>query len=288
MAHLAENHYGKSRVRLLKVVRQGEQHEVREWTVGVYLRGDFERCFTEGDNTGLMATDTMKNLVYSVARESTALTMEGYAQDLARFLTEQNPQVEHLRVTLEEKMWVRIRAVAGEQRIPSGSAFLQRGPELATAELEMARGSEPVIRSGVKGLVILKTSKSAFTGFTRDRWTSLPETTDRLLGTEATIVWTYAKLLSDYAAPRRLLMDRMLTSFAEHDSLSVQQTLFQMAEDGLRAEPTVSEISLTMPNRHNLLVDLAKFGQDNPNEIFVPTDEPHGHIHARVVRDSLM
>lgn len=285
MAILKQNHYGKSRVRLMRVTRHDERHEVREWNVGLYLQGDFERCFVEGDNTGIMATDTMKNTVYSVAAESRAETMEGYAQDLARLLTQRNPQVEHLRVSIEEKMWVRIRTVDGDVRTPDGSAFIQRGPEVATTELELFPGLAPVVRSGVKGLVILKTSKSAFTGFKRDDWTTLPETIDRLMGTEATIVWTYSKLLGDYAAARKRLLDCLLTSFAQHDSLSVQQTLFKMAEDALVCEPAVSELALTMPNRHNLPVDLSKFGQANANQIFVPTDEPHGHIHARVVRE---
>jgi urate oxidase len=208
------------------------------------------------------------------------MTMEGYAQDLARLLTERNPQVVRVRVTLEEKMWVRLKA-DGEA---SGSAFRQRGPDVATTELRLVVGEEPVIASGVKGLVILKTAKSAFTGFKRDAWTTLPESADRLLGTEATIVWTYAELLEDYAGARQRLMDRLLKSFALHESLSVQHTLYAMAEDALAEEPRVAEIELTMPNRHNLLVDLSRFGQDNPNEIFVPTDEPHGHIHARIVR----
>lgn len=285
MAILKENHYGKSRVRMMKVMRKGDQHEVREWNVGLYLQGDFENCFRTGDNASLMATDTMKNTVYSVAKESTAETMEGYAQDLARLVSERNPQVRHLRVAIEEKMWVRIRTVDGDVRTPDGSAFVQRGPELATTELELVPGQVPSIRSGVKGLVILKTSKSAFTGFKRDQWTTLPETADRLLGTEATIVWSYSRLLEDYAGTRKALMDCLLTSFARHESLSVQQTLFQMAEDALKLEPAVSELALTMPNRHNLLVDLSRFGQENGNEIFVPTDEPHGHIHSRVVRD---
>jgi len=280
MARLAENHYGKSRVRLLKVMRNGDQHELREWTVGVHLKGDFERCFTDGNNAGIMATDTMKNTVYSVARDSTALTMEQYAQDLARLLTQRNPQVKHVRVTVEEKMWVRLKA-DGEQH---GSAFRQRGPDVATSDLSYTPGGAEVVKSGVKGLVILKTSQSSFTGFKRDAWTTLPETADRLFGTEATIVWTYGSPIEDYAATRTRLMESLLATFARHDSLSVQHTLFAMADEALALEPRVSEIVLTMPNRHNLLVDLSPFGQDNPNEIFVPTDEPHGHIEARVVR----
>lgn len=285
MARLAENHYGKSRVRLVKVTRNGSRHELREWTVGVSLQGEFDRHFREGDNTGMMATDTMKNTVYSVAQESSAQTMEEYALDLARLLSERNRQVREVRVTVEEKLWTRIEA-HGE---PHGSAFMQRGPEVATTELRYTPGGEgsgavAVVISGVKGLVILKTSHSGFVGFKRDAWTTLPEVTDRLLGTEATIAWVYSAPCENYAGARSRLMQTLLASFASHDSLSVQQTLFQMAEDALAVEPGISEITLAMPNRHNNLVDLSRFGQENANEIFVPTDEPHGQIQARVVR----
>ena len=280
MVRLAENFYGKSRVRLLKVLREGTRHEVREWTVGVYLMGEFERCFTVGDNTGIMATDTMKNMVYTVARESTARTMEGYAAELAGAILEGNPQVDEARVTVEEKMWVPIE-VRGEQH---DTAFQQRGPEVATTELVLRRGGVPAISSGVKGLVILKTAGSAFRGFKRDAWTTLPELYDRLLATEAKMEWKYGGAVGDYRVVREGLMDTLLATFAHHESLSVQHTLYAMAEAALASEPAIAEISLAMPNRHNLLVDLGRFGQDNPNEIFVPTDEPSGHIFARVVR----
>ncbi len=283
MAQLQQNHYGKSRVRLMKVTRTGGHHEVREWNVGLYLEGDFARCFTGGDNSGIMATDTMKNTVYSAARDSSSTTVEGYARDLAHILTERNPQVQQVRIVIEEKSWIRLKA-DGQQH---GSAFLQRGPEVTTAELVLRPGSPPTIRSGIRGLVILKTAHSAFTGFKRDAWTTLPESDDRLLGTEATIVWSYARPLEDdaaYAAARKRIMDALLTTFANHNSLSVQHTLYAMAEAALAAEPAITELELTMPNRHNIPVDLSRFGQDNPNQIFMPTDEPHGHIHARVVR----
>ena len=281
MALLAENHYGKSRVRLMKVTRQSaEQHEVREWTVGVYLTGDFERVFTVGDNAGITATDTMKNSVYAVARGSSAATAEEFAVELAEFFTGRNAGLLSARVTVEEKMWVRVRV--GEER--SGTAFLQRGPDVATAAAVSTRGKAPKVTSGVRGLVILKTARSGFSGFDRDELTTLPETDDRLLGTEATIEWPYATVPAGYAEARKRIMDALLGTFARHDSLSVQHTLFAMAEAGLAAAPEIGEISLRMPNRHNIPVNLAVFGMDNPNTIFVPTDEPHGEIFARVVR----
>lgn len=280
MARLAENYYGKSRVRLMKVRRAGETHDVYEWSVGVYLEGPFESCFTEGDNSQTLPTDTMKNTVYAVARGSQATTLEDFAIELARFLVERNAQVSSVRITVEEKMWIRLKA-GGEKH---GSAFIQRGPDVATTEVTLVPGGVPAVVSGVKGLVILKTSRSAFKGFLRDSLTTLPEAEDRLLGTEATMTWSYPEPVGDFAGVRKGLMDLLLTTFAEHESLSVQHTLYAMAEAALAAERLIGEMSLTMPNRHNLLVDLGRFGQDNPNEIFVPTDEPHGQIFARVKR----
>ncbi len=284
MAVLAENHYGKSRVRVLRVTRHATHHDVHEWTVGVYLTGDFAPVFTHGDNTGITATDTMKNAVYSVARTSTAATLEAFAAELAAFFTTRNPALTSARVTVEEKMWVRITADGPAGREKHGSAFLQRGPDVATTTAVSTPGAPVSVTSGIRGLVILKTANSGFTGFDRDKLTTLPETADRLLGTEATIEWPYTTPPADYAEARRRILDTLLSTFAHHASLSVQHTLYAMAEAALAAAPEIDELTLTMPNRHNLPVNLTPFGQDNPNTLFIPTDEPHGHIHAVVRR----
>ena len=286
MAVLTENHYGKSRVRLMKVTRHtAEHHDVHEWNVGVYLSGDFTTVFTEGDNTGITATDTMKNSVYSVARTSTATTIEAFAVEVTTFFLSRNPGLTSARVTIEEKMWIRLKADGPAGPQPHGSAFIQRGPDVATTSVVSTPGTVPAVTSGIRGLVILKTANSGFSGFDRDELTTLPETGDRLLGTEATIEWPYSILPADYAKARKHIQDVLLSTFAHHQSLSVQHTLFAMAEAALAAAPEIDELTLTMPNRHNLPVNLAPFGQDNPNTLFVPTDEPHGHIHAVIRRE---
>ncbi len=284
MPTLSDNHYGKSRVRLVKVVRDGDTHDLYEWNVNVYLTGDFEACFTDGDNTGLLATDTMKNTVYAVARTSTATTPEAFAIEYAQFLSTRNPQITSVRVYIEEKTWIRIKA-DGEKH---GSAFMQRGPDVATVDILLPQGGPPAVTSGVKGLLILKTSHSSFAGFKRDELTTLPETWDRLFGTEATIIWNYSELPADPAATRTAIMNTLLTTFSNHDSLSVQQTLYAMAKAVLATQPLVAEITQTLPNRHNIPIDFSKnqppFNFEPNNSIFVPQDEPSGHIHARVVR----
>ena len=284
MPTLSDNYYGKSRVRLVKVTRDGDTHHLHEWNANVYLTGDFEACFVDGDNTGLLATDTMKNTVYAVARNSTAATPESFGIEYASFIAGRNPQITHVRVYIEEKTWIRIKA----DGVHHGSAFLQRGPDVATANVELPQGGAPTVTSGVKGLVILKTSHSAFAGFKRDELTTLPETWDRLFGTEATITWIYSTPPTDFAATRTAIMDSLLTTFANHDSLSVQQTLYAMAGEVLATQALVAEITQTLPNRHNIPIDFSKnqppFNFEPNNSIFVPQDEPSGHIHARVVR----
>jgi urate oxidase len=284
MPQLSDNHYGKSRVRLVKVVRHGEIHHLYEWNVNVFLTGDFTACFLAGDNTGLLATDTMKNTVYAVARTSTATSPEAFALELANFLAGRNPQIAGVRIEIAEKTWIRIKA----DGVKHPSAFMQRGPDVHTAVIDLPQGGTATVTSGVRGLVILKTSHSAFAGFKRDELTTLPETWDRLFGTEATIDWIYTALPEDFSAFRTRILDRLLTTFATHDSLSVQQTLYAMAEAVLAAEPEVLELTLTMPNRHNIPIDFSRnqppFNFEADNSIFVPQDEPSGLIHARVTR----
>jgi urate oxidase len=140
------------------------------------------------------------------------------------------------------------------------------------------------VESGFRNLAILKTAKSGFAGYIKDKLTTLKETNDRLLGTLASGKWKYAGQVSDFTTARTRIFDALLWTFAQHDSLSVQQTLFAMGTAALEAEQYISEIYLSMPNKHCNLVDLAPFGLDNPNRIFVPTDEPHGSIEATVRR----
>jgi urate oxidase len=280
MIELAENRYGKSRVRLMKVTRHDHGHDLREWTVQVLLKGDFDSAHLLGDNSKLLPTDTMKNTIYSIARSSSATTMEDYAKELADFLLGRNPQVESTAIRVESTMWKRL-TVDGE---PHSSSFMRGSGELQTTCVERAQGGAFHILSGLDNLVLLKTANSGFEGFIKDSLTTLPETKDRLFGTAVSAEWRYTSPSLDFDAVRTTLREAMLRTFANHDSKSVQQTLFAMAESALEEVAAIDEIEITMPNKHCLLVDLSRFGQDNPNEIFVPTDEPHGYIEARVRR----
>ncbi len=277
---LVANRYGKHRVRLMKVTRHPHGNEVFEWTVQVLLKGDFETVHTLGDNSKVLATDTMKNTVYSVARTSKASTPEVYATELIDFILSRNPQVSSANVNIEAHLWKRL-TVDGKAH---PDTFMRGSAEVQTTQVERGRDGVLHVTSGLSGLNLLKTANSAFAGFLRDSLTTLPDTQDRVFGTVVQAEWTYSDTDIDFDAVRATTRETLLKTFANHYSLSVQQTLYQMAEDAINAVPAISEIEIVMPNKHCLLIDLSRFGQDNPNEIFVPTDEPHGYIEARIRR----
>jgi len=281
MVKLAENRYGKSRVRLVRVKRHSGMHDLREWTVQILLQGDFDSCFTDGDNRKILPTDTMKNTVYSLARNSAADCIEDFAKEVVVFLLSRNPQVSAVEITVSECAWQHI-TLGGK---PHPTTFVQSSRELQTATATQARRGTLKVVSGLENLVILKTAGSAFTGYIKDALTTLPETRDRLFGTAVSTNWTYGTDNSAFAKLRAQIRELLLAAFAEHQSESVQHTLYAMAQNVLDHVSEVSDIQLTMPNKHCLLVDLSRFGQDNPNEIFVPIDEPHGYIEARVTRE---
>jgi len=280
MARLGENRYGKSRVRLSRITRHAEHHDFNEWTVEVLLQGDFETSFTEADNSKILPTDTMKNTVYSVARGSSSATIEDFAVELGDYLLNNNSQVNKVSVEIDEKAWERV-TVNGE---PEATTFKLGGPELNTVHAVREKGSPWSISSGVDGLVILKTTKSEFTGYIKDKLTTLKPATDRIFGTRATATWEYGTLSPDYATVRARVLAALLREFAAHHSMSVQHTLFDMGKAALAAAPEIARITLTMPNLHHVPADLTPFGQDNPNHIFIPIDEPHGYIEATIER----
>ena len=277
---LAWNRYGKSRVRLVKVRRPhaGDPHDVVDLTIDVQLEGAFDDVYVAGDNSACLATDTMKNTVYALARRDPIAHVEAFALRLADHFAEK-PAVSRARISAFEHRWNPIE-VGGR---PHPHAFTQPGGEQWTTVVTRDAHGPASVASGVTNLVVLKTADSAFAGFPRDELTTLPETEDRILATSVTASWRYRAPTIDFSA-RDLVRRALLETFAGHVSRSVQHTLYAMGEAALAACADVTEITLTLPNRHHLLVDLQPFGLDNPNEIFVATDQPFGLIEATIRR----
>jgi urate oxidase len=275
MPNIVFDTYGKTKVRLTYVERLPTRHEVKELTVDVFLEGSFQEAFTKADNSILLPTDTMKNTVYALARKNGIKSIEEFARDLASHFLATVPHLSHARLEIKEVPWTRI----GD----SPAAFTQGGLERRATTFIGTRSAE-TIRSGIQDLQILKTSDSGFAGFMKDQYTTLGETNDRLLGTVLEADWLYGSKEIDFNATHAGIRAHLLSTFATHKSLSVQQSLYDMAEAVLKEFEMVAEIHLVMPNKHCLLVDLSKFGMDNPNQIFQPIDEPSGYIEAVVRR----
>jgi len=273
--HLAENNYGKARVRLLRVAKQEGRHDIRELTIGIRFEGDFEAAHTKGDNRKILPTDTMKNTVYALARQHSLETTEAFGLQLIEHFLTYNPQVSRVIIEASENIWARLPH-GGK---PHAYAFTRAGGERRTALLSATREGT-VVRAGIDNLVVLKTTDSAFQDFKMDPYTTLKEDTDRILSTVIRANWLYTDEDAEFGPLWHSARQMLLDAFAEHDSQSLQHTLYAMGEAVLNNFDNISEIHLSLPNKHFHLVDLAPLGMDNPGSVFLPTDEPHGLIEA--------
>jgi urate oxidase len=281
VTQLAWNAYGKAAVRLVKVDRGVAAHTLHDLTVEVQLEGQFGLAHTAGDNSQVLPTDTMKNTVYALARQGPVDPPEEFGERLAHHFLDACTAARRAVLTLAVHRWDRT-VVEGA---PHSHAFA-RGPDerrLATVTVDE---TGVTVEAGLEGLGLLKTTGSGFTGFLRDGYTTLKETHDRILATDVEAHWRYAGQVEDYTAAWNDVRTSLVETFARHESASVQHTLYAMGETALARCGEISEIRLVLPNRHHLLVDLAPFGLDNPNEIFVATREPYGRIEAVIVRES--
>jgi len=277
---LTANHYGKSDVRLTKVVRRGAHHDLFEFSVDVELRGDFAASYTAGDNSKIVATDSMKNTVYVLAKERDFNSAEQFAILLAEHFTKTYSHVETATVTVRQSSWSRINTNGK----PHDHAFVSGGAELHTAVATSTRGDATTIAGGVQDLLVLKTTNSAFKGFVRDRYRTLKDTDDRIFATSVTASWDYSSIAADFVAAHEGIRTAMLDVFATHMSYAVQETMYEMGRAALSAAPEISNIRLRLPNKHRIPVNLQPFGLENKNEIFVWTDEPFGDISAFIER----
>jgi urate oxidase len=278
---LGRNNYGKSRVRLVKVTRLPDRHELTDLTVDVALEGDFAAAHVAGDNTGMLATDTMRNTVYALAHgHDDVADIERFGMRLAARFLAAGPTVTRARVHLAEHPWARLSSADGA---PHAYAFQRgNGGDRVATVVGDAGGVE--IEAGVDDLVVLKTTDSGWEGYLRDEYTSRAETHDRIMATEITARWTYNDTAIDFTAAWNEIRRIVLESFGDHYSPSVQFTLHRMGEAVLEAHPEVQRISFSLPNKHHLLYDLARFGLENDHEIFLATEEPYGLIEGTVER----
>ena len=276
MIALGDNRYGKSGVHVVVVDREAPDHTITDLLVDICLEGDFEAAHTARDNSALVPTDTMRGTVFAFARTQPVTQPEDFGLRLARHFVATVPAVRSADVGLRATRWARID---GDH--PTG--FIADASLVRTAHVRVdADGAQ--VRGGIADAKLFKSADSAFSGFYADDYTTLPATDDRMMSTVITADWRYRDLADDWGESAAAVVRILLRTFADHDSASLQHTLYAMGEAVLRQRHEVTEVHLLLPNVHHLLVDLSPYGLDNPNTVFVATTEPHGVIEGTIVR----
>lgn len=276
---LGQNNYGKSEVRVFKVKRDTDVHEVWDLDVRVALEGDFEAAHTEGDNSQLLATDTMRNTVYALAKDRLVGSIEDFGLDLVDHFLEAGPTVTICWVEITQYLWDRIE-VDGQ---PHEHSFIRRRGE-RKAKVWGDENGDRKVEAGMDDVYVLKTTNSGWEGFLRERFTTLPETNDRILATIVTAKWEYDTTDADFDRLWNGVLERTLKTFTDHYSPSVQNTLYRMGKAALEEFPEIVRIWYSFPNVHHIPYDLDRFGIENNGEIFHATRDPYGQIEGWVER----
>lgn len=272
MAHLGSNRWGKSEVRLSKVHRGAGRDDFSDVTVRVLLQGDVEAAHTDGVNSHVLPTDTMRNTIYGLAQDGLTRDLEAFGAVLCDHFV-QHPHIHTASASISENLWSR----------QTDTGFIGGGSERRIARV--TRGDETSDSAGVEGLVVLKTRGSAFTGFPEDDFTILPEKDDRLLATSVSADWIYESMPEDTTTTWATVRSTIIERFFGDWSASVQHQGYQMAEAVLEAVPEISQISFRLPNQHHLEFDLERFGLNDRGLVFHPVSEPYGDIAFTVHRN---
>lgn len=280
---LGATSYGKAEVRLVKVVRGPERHDVKDLEVAVALEGDFHAAYVLGDNRALLATDTMRNTIYALAKEQLGASIELFGLALVEHFLLAGPTVSSVRVQIKELLWNRIPIENGEH----AHSFM-RAAGTRRAIISGDNGGGRQIEAGIGDLLVMKTTNSGWEEFLRDEYTTLPDSNDRMVATVMTATWSYGSQADlNFELLWRGVHQRILETFTDHYSPSVQHTLYRMGKAVLEVFPEIARIHFVLPNKHHLLYDLGRFGMENANEIFYATDAPYGVIEGTVERRQL-
>ncbi|MCL2552392.1 MAG: urate oxidase [Actinomycetia bacterium] len=277
---LGQNQYGKAETRVVRVVREGRTHRIKDLNVSVALSGEMDEVHYSGSNASVLPTDTTKNTVFAFAREHGIESAEAFGIHLARHFVTSQQQIHRARIRIEEYAWQRIGG--------TGHSFARSGQETRTTEVAYD-GERFQVVSGLKDLVVLNSTDSEFWGYAKDTYTTLKEAYDRILATEVTARWRFSwtgegeppAWEESYEQAR----GHLLAAFADTYSLSLQQTLFAMGTRVIENHPGIDEVRLSLPNKHHFLVDLEPFGLKNDNEVYHAADRPYGLIEGTVLRD---
>lgn len=268
MAEVLKIGYGKQAV---SVYRTDGVSSLFTAEVGLTARGEsFGPSYTEGDNTLVVATDSMKNFIHVTALEYREDSLEGFLELLARRFLDTYGQVERVELEGRELPFAR----RAEQ------AFQEVGGDYAVAELRLGRDGALEHRSGRAGLRLMKLTGSSFEHFVRDEYTTLADSRDRPLFIHLDVGWRNADF--GERADGEGLRDLLVATFADFDSASIQELVHEMGVRALAAFPELAEISFVGENR---LWDTAQvWGPDERVRVYTDPRPPYGRIELTLGR----
>lgn len=278
--------YGKSGIRLLKIKRSGKYHEIKQVEVATELKLDNYRDYNYGNNSSVVPTDTQKNTVYALAKDHPLNNIEEFAVHICYHFLTTHKQVVHVTVNIDESPWKRIQ----QKGVDHGHAFVLTPEVTRFCSVTQARGEDPKVSSGLKEMQILKTTQSGFTGFCKDKYTILPEATDRPFSTKVYCQYKFDTTKGvDFSSCWNLVKNTILEEFAGPPdtgvySPSVQNTLYKTEAKILGSIPQIGYVEMVMPNIHYFTVNMAPFGIANKDEVLMATDKPAGMIKAALSR----
>lgn len=276
---LGENNYGKAEVQLFKIFRDQPRHEIKDVRVRVAMVGAFDAAHLKGDNTDLIATDTVRNTIYGLAKDGFQGSVEAFGEELVHHFVQTGPKVKSAFAEFTEHLWERI-PVNGQGH---DHAFVRQMPK-RTARVE-GDGETFKVTSGIEELYVLKTTNSGWEGYLlNEKFTALPETNDRVMATTVTARWEYGQTDVDYDGVWRQVYAQLQETFTDHYSPSLQNTLYLMGQAVLTRCPEISRIWFQLSNKHHLKYNLERFGMDNPGTIFHVDPEPYGLMEGWVER----
>ena len=282
---LGHNQYGKAETHVVRVFRDSDPHEIVDYNVSVALVGDFTDVHLTGDNRKCLTTDATKNTVNSFAKEAgdAVRQPESFGMALARHFVADVSQVERTRVQIEAFPWERLTADGG----PHPHAFSRRGSYVRTVTVTDDNQGSPHVVSGVRDLIVLKTTDSEFHTFYEEKYTTLQPTDDRIMATSVTAQWLHTDTDQDWGKSYDQVLATLAGTFAGHYSYALQQTMYAMGEAIINEQPEIAEIRFSLPNKHHFWIDLSAFGVENDNEVFHADDRPYGYIEGTVRRDDV-
>ncbi|KAI7764430.1 hypothetical protein LZL87_003635 [Fusarium oxysporum] len=298
MPYVSAARYGKDNVRVCKVDRDASTgiQTVTEMTVCCLLEGEIETSYTKADNSVVVATDSIKNTIYITAKQNPVNPPELYASILGSHFIEKYSHIHVANVNVKTVRWQRLE-VDGK---PHPHSFFKDGEETRNVEVRVSRQEGIQIKSSLVGLTVLKSTGSAFHGFVRDEYTTLPETWDRIFSTDVDATWKWKKFDSlnavkaftpKFDSAREAARNTTLKIFAEDDSASVQATMYKMSTQILELVPEIATVTYALPNKHYFEIDLSwhkglkNTGKDA--EVYAPQSGPNGLIKCEVSRDNL-